>query len=115
MMVPCGLKHVGILSVKIKCKHLRKNILLVECSEYQQCMKQHKGILNCGEAFSPHMKLFKGNTMVWLVRSGKTGVNQTKGQIQQNSFNPLSDNLVLEKGSPKTKNFAFYQQKTSSV
>jgi len=68
-----------------------------------------------GEAFFPHMKLFKGNTMIRLVRSGKNGVHQTKGQIQKNSFNPSSDNLVLEKGSPNTRNFAFYQQKASSM
>jgi len=61
------------------------------------------------------MKLFKGNAIIRLARSGKNRVHQTKGQIQKNSFNPSSDNLVLEKGSPKTRNFAFYQQKASSM
>ena len=53
--------------------------------------------------------------MIRLVRSGKNGVHQTRGQIQQNSFNPSSDNLVPEEGSPKTRNFASYQKKVSSM
>jgi len=35
--------------------------------------------------------------------------------IQNNSFNPMSDNPAVEQSSPKTISFAFYQKKDTSM
>jgi hypothetical protein len=57
------------------------------------------------------------NSEKWNMRISGTVLSRGGhiSWVKQNSFNLTSDNSALEKTSPKTGSFAFYQRKTSSM